>query len=108
MACSRLSRKPLQEREGETGSLAGSGLRGAEKVASCEHNWNGLRLNWGGLRVALVGYRTHEFGPQAETFKVIANDLLLSSACEGITFDRFRQMRFRLVIERSRVDRLND
>jgi len=30
---------------------------------------------------------------------------LLRSACEGLAFDRFRQMLFRLVFEQSRMDR---
>jgi len=30
---------------------------------------------------------------------------LLRSACEGFAFDRFRQMLFRLVFERFRMDR---
>jgi len=32
-------------------------------------------------------------------------EFLLHSAWEGVAFDRFRQMLFRLVFERSRMDR---
>jgi hypothetical protein len=40
-----------------------------------------------------------------ERIERIANWNFSCSACEGLAFDRFRQMLFRLVFERSRMDR---
>jgi hypothetical protein len=51
------------------------------------------------LCVALLGDGAQQRGQQAELFKRRSNDFLLRSAWEGSTFDRFRQMRFRLVID---------
>jgi hypothetical protein len=61
-----LSGQPLQKRQGEAGGLAGAGLRGAEKVASCEDDGNGLGLNRGGLGIALLGNCAEQLGREAE------------------------------------------
>jgi hypothetical protein len=95
----------LEQRQSKAGGLAGAGLRGAEQVAACEDDGNSLELDRGGLGIALLRNSAEQLGPEAEGFKRRSNDFLLRSACEGSTFDRFRQMLFRLVIERSRMDR---
>jgi hypothetical protein len=54
MAAVRLLGQDLEERKGEAGGLAGSGLRGAQQVAAGEDYGNGLLLDRGGRGVALL------------------------------------------------------
>jgi hypothetical protein len=105
MASVRLAREPLQDRQGKPGGLAGAGLRGAEQIASCEDDGNRLKLDRGGLGIALLRYNAEQLRPEAERIERRTNGYLLRSACEGLAFDRFRQMLFRLVFERSGMDR---
>jgi len=56
----------LQDRQGEPGGLAGAGLRGAEQIASCEDDGNGLELDRGGLGITLLRYSAEQLGPEAE------------------------------------------
>jgi hypothetical protein len=62
----RLLRKKLEDRQREAGGLAGSGLRGAEKVFAGENDGDGLRLDRGGNGVALLGDSAEQLGRQAE------------------------------------------
>jgi hypothetical protein len=59
----------LQQWQGETGGLAGAGLRTGQHVPSLENNGNGLLLHWRGFGVALIGDSTKKFGRQAEIIK---------------------------------------
>ena len=90
----RVRRQELQHREREAGGLAGAGLRRAEEVAAGEDHGDGLRLDGGGHGVALIGYRACKLGIKAEAFESGTDGVLLSTAWEGGTFDRFRQMLF--------------
>jgi hypothetical protein len=65
-AGARFGRKALQQRQREAGGLAGAGLRGAQQIAPCEYDRDGLRLDGSGGGVAFVGYRFCELGCQAE------------------------------------------
>jgi hypothetical protein len=56
----------LKNRQHEAGGLAGAGLRGAEQVAACQNDGNGLRLDRGGNGVALLGDSAEQLGRQAE------------------------------------------
>jgi hypothetical protein len=56
----------LQHRQREPGGLAGAGLRGAEQVAACEYDGDGLRLDGGGYGVALLGDAAEQLGREAE------------------------------------------
>jgi hypothetical protein len=56
----------LQNGQGEAGGLAGAGLRGAEQVASREHDRDGLKLDRGGLGIALLRYSAEQLGAKAE------------------------------------------
>jgi hypothetical protein len=94
MAAVDFRREALQQGEREPGGLAGAGLGGAKQIAAGEDDRNRLRLDGSGNGVALVGYRAFKLGGQAEAFKRRSNGFLLSSAWEGGTFDRFRQMLF--------------
>lgn len=59
----------LQQRQGETGGLAGAGLRAAHQVAAFEHDGNGLRLDRRGFGITALGNGADEFGGQAERCK---------------------------------------
>src|SRR5690242_262955 len=80
-----VAREPLQQRQGETGGLAGAGLRAGEYIAPLENNGNRALLDWRGLRVALFGYRACELGRQAETCKQLGQENLLGSARSSFT-----------------------
>jgi hypothetical protein len=56
----------LQDRQHEAGGLAGAGLRGAEQVAACQNDGDGLRLDGGGNGVALLGDSAEQLGREAE------------------------------------------
>jgi hypothetical protein len=56
----------LQDRQHETGGLAGAGLRGAEKIAAGENDGDGLRLDRGGYGVALLADSAQQLGRQAK------------------------------------------
>jgi hypothetical protein len=105
MAAVRLAGQSVKNGKSKAGGFAGAGLSGAEQVASCEDDRDGLKLDRGGLGIALLRYSAEQLRPEAERIERRTNGNLLRSACEGLAFDRFRQMRFRLVIERSRMDR---
>jgi hypothetical protein len=62
-------RQLLQQRQGESGGLAGAGLRASEYVAAGENGGNGLGLDGGGNGVALVGHSTEQLGLEPESFK---------------------------------------
>jgi hypothetical protein len=94
MAAIGLGGQPLQHGEGEPGGLAGAGLRRAEQVAAGEDDRNRLDLDRGGNGVALLGYGACKLGIKAEAFERRTDGFLLSTAWEGGTFDRFRQMLF--------------
>jgi len=95
----------IQYRQDEGRGLAGAGLGGAQKVFAGEDDGDGLRLDRGGGGVALVRDSAKQLGPEAKGIKRRSNGNSPAAACEGLAFDRFRQMLFRLVIERSRMDR---
>jgi hypothetical protein len=59
----------LQDRQRETGGLAGAGLSAGEDVAPFEHDGNGLLLNRRGFAIALFIDGTQQFGRQAEVFE---------------------------------------
>ena len=59
----------LQQRQRESGGLAGAGLRASEYVAAGENGGNGLGLDGGGNGVALVGHGTEQLGLEPESFK---------------------------------------
>ena len=59
----------LQQRQRETGRLAGAGLRAREHVAAGEYCRDGLKLDGGGNRIALVGHGTEQLGLEPESFK---------------------------------------
>jgi hypothetical protein len=94
MAAVGLERQALQQRQGKAGGLAGAGLRRAEQVAAGEDDGNRLRLDGGRDGVALVCDRARQLGIKAEAFESGTDGFLLSTAWEGETFDRFRQMLF--------------
>jgi hypothetical protein len=94
MAGVGLGGQALQHGQGKAGGLAGAGLRRAQQVAAGQHHGNGLGLDRGGDGVALVGYGACKLGIKAEAFKTRTDGVLLSTAWEGGTFDRFRQMLF--------------
>jgi hypothetical protein len=83
-------------------------LRGAKQIAAGEHHGDRLHLDGGRNGVAVVGYRACKLCVKAEAFKVGTDDFLLSTAWEGETFDRFRQMLFLACYLRSRMDRTTD
>jgi hypothetical protein len=56
----------LQQRQGETGRLAGSRLGAGEQVATFQDERNGLLLDWRCLAVTLFLDSTKQFGPEAE------------------------------------------
>jgi hypothetical protein len=79
--------QPLQQRQGESGGLAGAGLRGADQVAAGEYDGDGLRLDRGGLGVALLGDRARKRVEQTERRERRFDENLLSrSAWEGVAF----------------------
>src|SRR5256885_15318515 len=97
MAGIRFRAQDLQQRQREAGGLAGAGLRGAEKVSSCEDDGDGLRLDGGGRGIALVRDSAEQFGLEPERIKTQRN--FSCSACmKAGAFDRFRQMRFSLLL----------
>ncbi len=59
----------LQDRQHETGGLAGAGLGASEDIAAGKHRGNGLNLNGGRRVVALIGDSTQQFGQQPEIGK---------------------------------------
>jgi hypothetical protein len=59
-------RQALQNRQHETGRLAGAGLCAREQVAAGEHCGNGLELDGRRLGVAGVGDRAQQRIGQAE------------------------------------------
>ena len=50
----------LQQRQRESGGLAGAGLGGAQQVAAREHEGDGLGLDGGGGCIALLGNGARE------------------------------------------------
>jgi hypothetical protein len=105
MARVGLEAQDLEQRQREPGGLAGAGLGSAQKVFAGEDDGDGLRLDGGGLCVALFRDSAEQLRAKPERIERIANWNFSCSACEGLAFDRFRQMLFRLVFERSRMDR---
>jgi hypothetical protein len=87
-----LGGKPLEDGQREPGGLAGAGLGGAQQVFAGEDDGDGLRLDGGGLGIALLRYGAEQLRPEAERIERRTNENLLRSACEGLAFDRFRQM----------------
>ena len=59
----------LQQRQRETGGLAGARLGGGKKVAAGEHRWDRAELDRRGCVVAEIGNGTQEVGRQAELVK---------------------------------------
>ncbi len=58
--------QPLQDRQHESGGLAGAGLRAREQIAAREHRRYGLHLDRRGRGVAVLGHRAYELLGQAE------------------------------------------
>src|SRR5438034_1092339 len=56
-----VAREPLEDRQDERGRLPGTGLGGADQVATGEGQRNGFPLNGGGALVALFGYGANQF-----------------------------------------------
>ncbi len=65
----RAGGEPMKDRQGETGGLAGAGLRAGKQVTAAEHGRNGLPLDRGGRFVAEVADGPHEFFGEAEFCK---------------------------------------
>ena len=61
-----MAAKPVEDRQGERGGLAGTGLGGREHVAAGEHERDRPGLDGGGLDVALLGDGLKQVGRQAE------------------------------------------
>jgi hypothetical protein len=59
-------RKVLDQRQREAGGLAGARLGGAEEVAACENDGDGLLLDGGRDGVSLVRDCADELGPEAK------------------------------------------
>jgi hypothetical protein len=59
----------LQQRQRETGGLAGAGLRRAEQVAAGEDHRDGLQLDRRRFGIALVGDGAQQFGDQPEVIE---------------------------------------
>jgi len=76
-ALARHGRQALQQREREARGLAGTGLRGAEKVASGEDDGDGLRLDGGGFGVTLLRNGAQQLGQQPEAFEIRTDGYLL-------------------------------
>ena len=66
LARQRIGVQALQQRQGETGGLAGAGLGTGENVAPLQNDRDGLALYRRGFAVALIGDSTKKFGRQAE------------------------------------------
>jgi hypothetical protein len=64
-----VGREALQQRQRESRCLAGSGLGGAEKVATREDEGDGLRLDGCGFRIALLRDGAKQLGDQPEAFE---------------------------------------
>jgi hypothetical protein len=64
-----LDEQALQQRQGESGGLAGASLRAGEQVAAGQRGRNGGGLDRGGFGVALFGERTQQRGRKPEGFK---------------------------------------
>src|SRR6185369_2110464 len=67
----------------EAGRLAGAGLGGAEKVASCEDDGDGLGLDGCGLGIALLGNRAQQLGQKPEAFESRTDGNLLKDRPGG-------------------------
>ena len=59
----------LQDRQHETGRLAGARLGACEHVTAGQHRRNGGQLDGGGLRIALFGHSSDQLGTQPESRK---------------------------------------
>jgi hypothetical protein len=82
-----MRRKALQQGKGESGGLAGAGLRGAEKVASREDDGDGLRLDGGGFRVAFLRDGAKKLGQQPEAFEGRAYDISPERSAREVSLD---------------------
>ena len=76
--------EPLQQRQRETGGLAGAGLRARQNIASFEDERDALRLDGGRFGIALIRDSAEQLGRQAEALERRINGLLLRSACERV------------------------
>jgi hypothetical protein len=77
----------LQQRQRESGGLAGAGLRGADQVAACKDYGDGLCLYRGGLGIALLGDGTRKRVQQPERRERRFDDLSPQKiAWEGVAF----------------------
>ena len=56
----RLGRELLEDRQDESGGLAGPGLRTGQQIAAGEHGGDRLHLNGGRDGVALIGDRAQQ------------------------------------------------
>jgi hypothetical protein len=74
----------LQQRQHESGGLAGAGLRGSEQIATGQDWWDGLLLDGCGLGVALRFDSAEQLGQQAEIGKTGIDDDLLNRPAAGI------------------------
>src|SRR5258706_12365240 len=82
MACRRsagigVPRKPLQERQGESGGLAGAGLGAPQDVTPLQPQRNRLRLDRRRLDVSLLRNRSQQLGQQVQFGKARQTDTLL-------------------------------
>jgi hypothetical protein len=66
MTAVRFCTEDLEQRQRETGRLAGAGLRGTEQVFAGENDGDGLRLDGGGRGVALVRDCAEQLGLEPE------------------------------------------
>jgi hypothetical protein len=90
-------RQALQQRQRESGGLAGAGLGRAEEISAREDDGDGLRLDGGCFRVALLRDGAKQLGQQPEAFEGRAYvSLLMIGPRRTRLRNRFRQMKFLL------------
>jgi hypothetical protein len=78
----------LEQRQGETGGLAGARLRRSEQIASRKDDGDGLRLNGGGFRVAMLRDGAKQLGQQPEAFEGRTyDDLLINRPAKDFAFE---------------------
>src|SRR5712671_4798016 len=70
-------REPLQERQSESGGLAGAGLGAPQDIAPLQHQRNRLRLDRRRLDVSLLSDRFQQLGQQVQFSKTRQTNTLL-------------------------------
>jgi hypothetical protein len=94
----------LQQGKREAGGFSRPGLGGAEKVAAGEDYGDGLQLDGGRGGIALVCDSAQKLGRKPKRVERSNEKSPALGLGRGRPFDRFRQMRFELVLRRSGMD----